>query len=483
MPTVQFRTYSIRKRDLATGALLCGATAAWLLAPAPQVRAQDLGPLRGDVAEDVIAADAVPDTTVTPLPAPELEDLTGRIEPVPPAGPVQGAGGTPEDDPFAASGIRFGSFLLRPSVELGLTGTRETTGSAAAVNRLLGDTALRLELDSDWERHAVNIAAAGSLQQPLSGGGDLEPALLVDASSRLDITDDTTLTGRLGYAYELDDPQSAAYLAATDPVMFPGITGTNDPATQVINGSLTLRQGFGRLYGETEVSAERVLYGTAELSDGSAVSQHDLDNTAYDARLRAGVELSPVWSPFIEATWGIRRMDVRPDTGGVDRNATRYGLRAGTGIDLGEKLNGEIAAGYIKEDISDATLTDLAGVSVDASLNWSPRRETDVALALSTTTETSGGAGDSGALLYSADLGVTHKARANLTFDAGIGAEYRDEQGGADEFTLTGTAALTFWFNRFTGLTTRIGHERVTGSDAASQSDTTTAFVGLKLQR
>lgn len=482
MVTVPVRTGTIRKRHLATGVLLCGA-AAVSCASGGSAIAQETGPSSGEIAGDAAAVDVVPDTVVMPLASPDADGLPGKALPVAPAAPVQGAGGTPEDDPFAPSGIRFGSFVLRPSAEIGLTGSRETTGSANAVDRLLSDTSLRLELESDWDRHAVNVTAAGRLQQPVSGGGDLEPEVTIDASGRFDITDSTTLTGRLGYAYALDDPQSAAYLAATDPLLIPVLTGTNDPATQVFNGGLTLRHDFGAVYGEGELSAERAIYGDAELSDGSAVSQHDLDNTVYDARLRAGVELSPVWSPFIEATAGVRRMDVTPDAGGIDRDATRYGLRAGTGFDFGEKLNGEIAAGYIREDIEDAALTDLSGISVDALLNWSPRRGTDVGLALATTTETSGGAGDSGALLYSADLGVTHRARANLTFETGLGLAYRDEQGGADEFTLSGTAALTYWFNRFTGLTTRIGHERTTSSDVASRSETTTAFIGLKLQR
>ena len=291
------------------------------------------------------------------------------------------------------------------------------------------------------------------------------------------------LTGNIGYAYGLDDPQSAAFLAATDPSLTPTVTGTNDPATQTFSGAAALRHDFGSLFGEAELSAERAIYGTAELSDGSTIAQHDLDNTVYDGRVRAGVEMSPIWSPFVEASWGVRRMDVRPDTGGVDRNATRYALRAGTGIDFGEKLNGEIAVGHVWEDIVDAALADLAGLSVDAALNWSPRRETDVALSVATTTETGSSVGDSGALLYSADLAVTHRARANLTFEAGIGTDYRDEQGGVDEFTVTGTAALTYWFNRFTGLTTRLYHEHTASSDVDSRSDTTTAFVGLKLQR
>ena len=182
MSTVLNRTQTIRERLLAAGALLCGGSMAFVLAPAIPAASQELGPLRGDVTEEAVAADGTDVPVVTSLRAPEPADLPERAGPVMPIGPLQGSGAAPEDDPFAAGGLRFGSFILRPSAEVGLTGSREVNGSASAVNRLLSDTSLRVELASDWDRHALNVTAAGDLQQPLSGGGDLEPTLSIDAS-------------------------------------------------------------------------------------------------------------------------------------------------------------------------------------------------------------------------------------------------------------------------------------------------------------
>lgn len=411
----------------------------------------------------------------------EIDDTTtsgtSRASPAAPVDPVQGSGGTPEDDPYAAPGIPAGSFILRPTLDIGLTGQREN-----GANSLLGDSALRLDLNSDWARHELSVTAEGQLQKTLNGDG-LDPEFAVDATGRFDIGATTTLTATLGYSYQGDDPQSAAFIAATDPALIPVVTGINDPVTQVLQGSLSLRQEFGRLFTEVGVAAAHETYGDAELSDGSAISQSDLDNTTIDGRLRAGIEASAVFSPFVEATYGVRRMDETPDSGGVDRDAVRYGLRLGTGIDLGEKLSGEVSAGYTVEDVADAALEDIAGVSVDASLDWSPRRGTNVNLQLATSTEPSGEAGDSGALLYLADLGVTHQLRANLTGEAGFTAEYRHDRSSPDETTLGAELALTYWFNRFAGMTTRIGHEQVLSPDPAERKKTTTAYIGLRLQR
>ena len=406
--------------------------------------------------------------------------------------PVQGDGGIVEDDPYAATGIRLGTFILRPTLELGLTGQRKTSASSSGAPpvvtestayTLFGDSTLRLKLDSDWSRHSLVVNAEGALRRTLVNGDGLEPSFSVDATGRLDIAEGTTLTGTFGYSYEEEDPSSAAFLAATDPGLIPVVTGVNSPATQTLTGSLALRQEIGRFYAETGVSGVREIHGAAKLSDGTTIYQGDLNNSTLDGRLRLGIQASPVFSPFIEATGGVRRMDVTPDTGGNYRNAYRYGLRAGTGFDFGEKLNGEVAVGYTVEDVADLALDDIRGLAVGATINWSPRRETDVTLDLATTTEVSGDSGGNGALLYSADLGVTHRIRANLTAEAGFGAEYRYSRSEPDETTLNGELALTYWFNRFAGMTTRVGHEETLSSNPAVRTRTTTAFVGLRLQR
>ena len=342
---------------------------------------------------------------------------------------------------------------------------------------------MRLNLASDWNRHSLTVDANGRWERSLDGNAEIEPRFDVDATGRFDLGEATTLTGSAGYSYFREDPQSSAFFAATDPALLPPVTAANKPATQSLDGSLGLRHDFGALYGEIGGSIERTTHGDARLSDASVISQGDLDDIVYDGRLRAGFDASAVFSPFVEAGYGIRRMDTTPDSGGVDRNATRYLLRAGTEFDFGEKLGGEVSAGYLREDIADSALADISGLSVNAAIDWSPRRETDISLDLSTSTETSGSVSESGAVLYAADLAVTHRIRANLTAELSGGLDYRDVRGGADEFTASGRAGYTYWFNRFAGMTTRVGYEQTFSSDAADRSRTLSAFAGLRLQR
>lgn len=490
-----------RRRTASTRQAFLLATVALALIPAVAL-AQDAG--TGDPSQDLLlpqtdgtAATGAKASKVDPLRAALDADMlkTGsiraaRVLPVAPVARVQGGEVTEQEDPFAAPGITLGNFILRPTLEIGLTGQRKrtTTGSGAPpvfteaeAGTLFGDSSLRLNLESDWSRNSLIVNAEGSLRRTLTNGDALEPDFSIDATGRLDISGSTTLTSTLAYTFELEDPKSAGFVAATDPSLIPALTGVNDPATQTIEGSLTLRHEIGRLYTEAGVSAVREIYGAAKLSDGSSVSQTDLNNSVIDGRLRAGIEASAVFSPFVEASYGVRRMDRVPDMGGFDRRSVRYGMKAGTGFDLGEKLNGEVAVGYLVENVRDPALDDIAGAVFSAGLNWSPRRGTDVTLDLATTTEA--GSANNGAMLYTADLGIAHRLNARLTAEADLGAEYRDSRSDADKTTLNGEVAVTYWFNRFAGMTSRLGYEQKFSPDPTARSRTVTSYVGLRLQR
>jgi hypothetical protein len=92
--------------------------------------------------------------------------------------------------------------------------------------------------------------------------------------------------------------------------------------------------------------------------------------------------------------------------------------------------------------------------------------------------------GESGSLLYAGNLSLTRELRANLTGTAGIGLDYRDyANSSAYDITWSGQVALTWWLNRYLGLTGRARYETVTSSDAGRESDTASVFVGLRAQR
>jgi len=448
-----------------------------------------------DTAEDA-DADSI-DALIAASGAPDPDDPTrfGRVEATGSVGPLARGTGSADEDPFAPIGLRLGTFTVFTTLDLGISHTRsqstfENTGTTpltygtADSQGTFGEAALTLRGTSDWSRHGLDWGFSGRLPVRLSGEAETEPTAQANAALRIDIDRETQLNVTGAYSYRKDDPGSAAVAIATDPLLFPGLGTANDPVTQNFSGAVGLQRQAGPLSALAEINGERQVHGDATLTDGTTVSQDDLDYTRYGVRLRGGYSISPALTPFAEVEYSQRIMDERPDPAGIDRNAVRYALRLGTAFDRGEKLSGEIALGYVHEDVSDATLADIGGLSVSGALNWSPRRETEVSAGLSTSTTTSGDADVSGALVYAANLGVTHRARADLELNGGLNVQFDDVVGaGEDEITVGGTVGATWWFNRFVGLTGRIAHERTFSDDTAQESNSTNAFVGVRLQR
>ena len=101
-----------------------------------------------------------------------------------------------------------------------------------------------------------------------------------------------------------------------------------------------------------------------------------------------------------------------------------------------------------------------------------------------TTVEGTTTANESGSLLYTADVTLERRLRANLTGGIKLGAEWRDYVGAdAEDLTLSAEGNLTWWLNRYAGLATRVRHE--TGSSPLSNGNyqANSVFLGLKLQR
>lgn len=379
-----------------------------------------------------------------------------------------------DDDPFAPLGIRVGSFTLRPSIQQGITATSNADSSPDGKSALLSETTLRFNAASDWARNSALISGYGIFRKTLSGD-EVEDALgRVDGTLDIDLDHDWRAVGKLGY--------EAAPESASSPVTLPGTASR--PLRQTFDGSLGIEKDIGKLRFGLTGAVERDIYGDADLSNGGTLSQKDRNSTLYSATLRGGYEISPALTPFAEAEIGRRVYDQHIDESGFERSSDRVGLRAGLELDFGEKLGGEISAGWVSEKFDDNQLGSIDAPTLAAELNWSPQRGTIVGLRGTTALEDTTSAGESGSVLYSGRLTAQRRIRANLTGEAALGADWRDYSGSAEhDLILSAEASLTWWLNRYAGITTRARHETVTSSLAGRGSQTNSVFVGLTLQR
>lgn len=386
-----------------------------------------------------------------------------------PAGPIEGDQ-TPRAE-VDATGIRLGTFLLRPSVNQSVNTERRSGGTDEKRNYLA--TTVRGTLTSDWARHALTVNGEGTFERTISGDRDNEPEARIDADLRLDLAGDTVahITGGYGFEREDNDDPNAIGGAATQ-------SGVHQ-----FDGGLSVERDLGVIRGLAAVAVSREIYTEAKLRDGTTVDLSDRDRTGIDGRLRLGYELSPALIPFVEVATGRTFYDERRDSAGYARSSHSYAARGGVEFDFGEKLHGEIGAGYETTRYDDDRLASLDAVTFDGLVAWSPKRGTDVNIGLATTMQDATAPGQSGWVEYALTAEVTHQLRSNLVARLSGGTTLRDFSGETSSETgwITG-AGLTWNISRYLDLTGDVEYERNENSGRASDN-IFRAGVGLTLRR
>jgi hypothetical protein len=386
---------------------------------------------------------------------------------------IEGRDKRAEDDPFAATGVKLGSFVIRPTLEQGLTASSNADSSPEGKPALLSETTLRFNAISDWRENSAVIDGYGTFLKTISGDEVEDARGRIDGTLNVDLDNDLRAIAKLGY--------EAAPESASSPVVIEGTV--EQPVRQTIDGSLAVEKDAGKMRFALTGAVEHDIYGDAKLSTGGTLSQKDRDSTLYTATLRTGYEISPAITPFTEVEIGRRVYDLRVDTNGFERSSTRLGVRAGAELDLGEKLAGEFSAGWLREAIDDDRLPAISGATVNADLRWSPERGTTIGLTGQTIVEGTTTANESGDILYSGRLTGEREIRANLIGNAALGVDWRDYIGSdGHDLTLSAEAGLTWWLNRYAGLTTRARTEKQTSNLEGRDYTAHSIFVGVTLQ-
>ena len=379
-----------------------------------------------------------------------------------------------DPDASAVPGFMIGSLTLRPT--LGQRVVMESVSNGPVkTSRTYSETTLSGTLQSDWSRHQLVIDGSAAWQKNISGTGTELPTANLDALLNLDLVNDFTATLGAGYSYSQE--------SNTDPNAITAATTQSD--IHELRASVGLQKDLGILRGTTSLEATRRMYGNATLPNGSTVTVDDRDTVGAELTGRIGYALSPALIPFLEASVGREKYDQRIDSTGSERSSTTYGMRAGVEIDLGEKLSGELAAGYALRSLDDASLNDISGLTMDGELNWSPQRGTNVLVGMATTVESATTAGESGAVVYELNTGLTQQIHSAVVARLGATAGYTDytsTNGRSNQHSYGASAGLTWSVNRYLDLEADASYRRTTASGTTDEK-TARIGLGLKLRR
>jgi hypothetical protein len=385
----------------------------------------------------------------------------------------------PLQDAYEPLGLRVGSFLLKPALEV--TRGYDTNPSHSSNSPASGFTVVEptLKMQSLWSRHEFGLDLRGSYRETDKLSSLSRPLLDTKAHSRIDVSRDTAINAEARFYLSTDYPGSPNL-----PVGFAKL-----PVFTTTGATVGLTQRFNRFEVTAKATVDRTQYQKTLLVDGSTSSNQDRDFDQYGGAVRASYEVFPGVKPFAEVGGDTRIHDLSFDRDGLQRDSKSLTPRVGTTFDMARRLTGEVSVGYLTRRFDDPTLPTLAGIVADASLIWTATGLTTVTLIASSKGEETVVQGVSGALRRDIGVQVDHALRRWLiwTMRASYGLDdYVGASNGSPERKDTRTSlgtALTYKFNREFSLKGEYRYDQLQSNLPGPNYHANIFMVGLKLQR
>lgn len=415
-----------------------------------------------------------PDPLRDPLTAPDLDWVQPERRAADPNDARQGAEGA-EDDPYAALGVRMGSFLLFP--ELSAESLYDDNLFLSSTNPK-GDWALvltpSLRVQSDWSRHSLTGTVSGVRSYYDRFSTENEKTFSAGFTGRLDIRRSTNLVAAANYSQFLESRSDTDFPSGV----------TERPMERTRDASLEGNHTFNRvtLTLRGEISQEDYEDGT--LIDGSTVNNDDRDFTERRLVGRVAYEFQPGVATFFEGSRNVRDFPQTIDDDGTRNGSSGYDLQGGLSFQLSGKLTGEISAGYTFQTPDDATLSDIDGLILNAALEWQATGLTTVRLNASSDVNETMQAGSAGSIIRSASVSLEHLPRRHITLGASLGYSREEFSGSGNvdedlELALTGE----YNFTRGAALTAAYSHLDSTSSTPNSDYSVNQFRLGVRVRR
>jgi hypothetical protein len=380
-----------------------------------------------------------------------------------------------DDDPFGPVGIRAGSFVLRPAIEV-MTGydTNPARRAVAAKGSTQLTVAPELLARSDWERHQLDIAIHGNYNYYPEVRFADRPNVDARANGRIDVTRDTRIDVEGRYVLSTDYPGSPNI--AADFAKLPIYTD--------VGATLGVGQRFNRFDLSLKGTIDRIDWQNSLLTDGSTSSNADRDYNQYGAQLRGGYEITPGVKPFAEVDADTRIHDLAIDRTGADRDSNGLAAKVGTAFEFTRTLTGEISVGYLTRLYQDPNLPDVRAPLLDASLIWAATGLTTIKFAARTAVDESVLPDVSGVLHHDNGIEISHALRRWLITTVKFGYGIDDYIGSIrQDHRYLASLGVAYKLNRDLWLKSELRQEWLVSNIPLSNYAATIALIGLRLQR
>ncbi len=380
----------------------------------------------------------------------------------------------PDEDAYAPMGVRAGSFVIRPTLDVGAGYNTNSAGNAggggASLGRVNGDVAL----ESEWSRHAVNATVRGDYTYYKGNTDDNQLNLNGDVRGRVDIT--ATTNAFVGLRGGLTSERQG------DPNLPAGVVDR----PQIANVGATVGGTWKpNRFGVTlEGLWDKRTYDDANLGGGVKVDNSDRNLNEYGLRLQTEYDVSDKFTPFVQVGLYKREHDVFLDRNGFGRDSAGASAAVGARYNLTDlvELNGSV--GFQTQRYDDPRLPNLSGVLANGSVVWRPTALTTVTFNAATAFEETTIANSSGSVSHTGGVQVEHRLRRNLILTGGASFERANFEGvDRTDNTMRFDSGIEWLMNRSLALRANVAHERLHSSVAGEDYDATLVQLGVRLRR
>ncbi len=372
-----------------------------------------------------------------------------------------------------ARGVRFGSFIAKPklTVEGELNDNIFEVESGTTSDYIIH---LRpsLSVRSDWNNHLVGFSGSGHIGRYLSNSDEEFEDYNLTAFGRVDIRRDTNIGTNVKYSQGHEDRGSTDDAGGLNPTLFTTFTPVIEFFTQWNRVSLNI--------GANAVITD---YDDVRTSTGTTVNNNDRDRTKYLVSARVSYEIVPQYEAFVKVSLNQVDYDSATDDNGLARDSDGYEFVAGTAIDFGGTLFGNVFAGYRAQDVDDVTLDDVEGITFGADLTWNVTALTTGKASITRDIAETTFAGTAGSFNTTAKLGVDHELLRNMLVGGEVSYNLNDFEGiSREDSTYDFQAYVRYFMQRNVHLSARYEHERRASNVTVSDFDKNSFLVRLELQ-
>lgn len=372
---------------------------------------------------------------------------------------------------FDAVGIRAGSFMLYPELELGVTyddnvfGTQNNTDSD-----IYYGVSPSVSIESDFGRHELNFNGYTDSRFYSSDTSEDRFDWGVAADGIVDVSQFTQIQANVGYDELTEDRTSTNRVAG----------GIEPTEYDVFNAGITLNQRFNRLTASVGAEYTDTDYKDDAAIGGGVIDQDFRDHDKLVIPARLSYDVSPDTSIFVAGSYNTREYDQQPPAVAVNRDSNGYDVGIGAAFDFTNLIRGEAFVGYLEQEYDQVGFQKVDGIDFGLNGEWYASELTTVTAGINRTVEESSSAGSSGHLDTNYQVGIAHELQRNIILTAD--ASYLDvefEGITRDDETISAGVGVQYLVNRNAEL--ELGYDYTSRDSSAIGQDYDKSVVGLAL--